>query len=74
MGARKRTRQQSASGTKAKKGGRNASFCALADGLYELRVGKRVIIDVLVTLDGELLTFVRIDGALITEIPVQGQA
>ncbi|APR80955.1 Hypothetical protein A7982_06302 [Minicystis rosea] len=42
--------------------------------MYELHIGDRVIIDVLVTLDGELLTFVRVDGALLAELPVQGQA
>jgi hypothetical protein len=72
MAARKRARRKSASETKT--GSRGTAFRAIAEGLYELQVGRRVIIDVLVTLDGELLTFVRVDGALLAELPVQGQA
>ena len=72
MAARKRARRESASGTKT--GTIGTAFRAIAEGLYELHVGRRVIIDVLVTLDGELLTFVRVDGALLAELPVQGQA
>lgn len=72
MAARKRARRKSACKTEPES--RSTSFRAIADGLYELHIGDRVIIDVLVTLDGELLTFVRIDGALLAELPVQGQA
>jgi len=32
------------------------------------------MIDLLVTLDGELLTFVRVDGELLGELPIMGQA
>jgi len=72
MVARKRARRKSEGGTKP--GSRGGSFRALAEGLYELRVGRRVVIDVLVTLDGELLTFVRVDGVLLAELQVLGQA
>ncbi len=58
----------------ARKSASASSFCAIADGLYELRIGPRVVLDLLVTLDGELLTFVRVDGALLGELPVLGQA
>jgi hypothetical protein len=37
-------------------------------------VGARVVLDLLVTLDGELMTFVRVDGELLGELPVLGQA
>jgi len=72
MATQKRARRKSAATTKpaAKRG----AFRAIADGLYELHISERVIIDVLVTLDGELLTFVRVDGTLLGELPVQGQA
>ena len=72
MTVRKRARRKSTCGTKP--GRRGAVFRAIANGLFELRIGQRVVIDVLVTLDGELLTFVRVDGALLAELPVQGQA
>jgi hypothetical protein len=32
------------------------------------------VLELLVTLDGELMTFVRVDGALLGELPVLGQA
>lgn len=55
-------------------GGRRSAFRAIASGLYELRIGARVVLDLLITLDGELMTFVRVDGTLIGELPVAGEA
>jgi hypothetical protein len=72
MAARKRAEHRT---TRRKQtGGPRPSFRALADGLFELRVCGRVVLDVLVTLDGGVLTFVRVDGALLFELPVLGQA
>jgi hypothetical protein len=71
MAARKRAPHKTAS---AKKSGQTSRFRALANGLYELRLGARVVLDVLVTLDGELMTFIRVDGALLGELPVLGEA
>jgi hypothetical protein len=71
MAARKRAGQKPTSSKKPKKG---ASFRAVADGLYELHLGARVVLDLLVTLDGELMTFVRVDGEILAELPIAGQA
>jgi len=71
MAARKRAAHKMVS---AKKNGQPSRFRALADGLYELRVGARVALDLLVTLDGDLMTFVRVDGALLGELKVLGEA
>jgi hypothetical protein len=54
--------------------GRAASFRAISGGLCELHLGGRVVLDLLVTLDGELMTFVRVDGELLAELPVAGEA
>ena len=43
-------------------------------GLYVLRLGDRVVLDVIVPGDGELLAFLRVDGELLAEVPVLGQA
>jgi hypothetical protein len=43
-------------------------------GPFELRIAERVTLDVLVTGDDEIMTFVRVDGELVAEIPVAGQA
>jgi hypothetical protein len=72
MGTRKRLSRKSSCGTKPR--ARPPAFRALADGLYELRIGARVVLELLVTLDGELMTFIRIDGALLGELPVLGEA
>jgi hypothetical protein len=69
MAARKRALPK-----KAKKTGREMQFRAVANGFYELRLGARIALDVLVTMDGELMTFVRVDGALVGELPVLGEA
>lgn len=77
MTARKRTRRSTggAEGAGRAEGPtRRGGFQVIADGLYELRLGRRVSIDVLVTTDGELLTFLRVDGALVAELPVKGKA
>jgi hypothetical protein len=71
MAARKRALQKTASG---KKKGRDPHFRAIANRLYELRLGARVALDVLVTLDGDMMTFIRIDGALLGELPILGEA
>lgn len=71
MAARKRALPKKAN---AKKNGQGMRFRALANGLYELRLGTRVALDLLVTIDGELMTFVRVDGALVGELPVLGEA
>lgn len=70
MAAHKRATRKAAGGKKPQR----KSFHAIAEGLYELRVGARVVLDLLVTTEGEVMTFVRIDGALLGEIPVAGQA
>jgi len=70
MAAHKRAARKATGGKKPQR----ASFHAIAEGLYELRVGARVVLDLLVTTEGEVMTFVRIDGALLGEIPVAGQA
>ncbi len=72
MTARKRALRKGAGAGKPKS--RPRAFRAVADGLYELRVGARVVLDLLVTLDGELMTFVRVDGERRGELPVLGQA
>jgi len=71
MAARKRIPHKTES---AKKRQQPSRFRALADGLYELPLGARVALDLLVTLDGELMTFLRVDGALIGELKVLGEA
>jgi len=43
-------------------------------GLHVLRVDERVVLDVIVPETGALLTFIRIDGELMGELPVAGQA
>jgi len=73
MAKRKRA-QRDAEGVEAMQEHRSSSFRTVADGLYELRLSARVMIDLLVTLDGELLTFVRVDGELLGELPIMGQA
>jgi hypothetical protein len=45
-----------------------------ATGLYVLRVDSRVMVDVIVPADGEVLAFIRVDGELLAELPVLGQA
>jgi hypothetical protein len=70
MAAHKRAARKAAAGKKPQR----QSFHAVAEGLYELRVGARVVLDLLVTTEGEVMTFLRIDGALLGEIPVAGQA
>ncbi|HVY46514.1 MAG TPA: hypothetical protein VHB21_11575 [Minicystis sp.] len=45
-----------------------------ASGLYEVDVGDRITLDLLVTVDGDLLTFLRIDGEILAELKVAGQA
>lgn len=72
MATRKRARSR-ASGARERRG-RPAFRAIIAEGLYELRIGTRVVLDVLVTADGELCTFVRVDGALLAELPIAGQA
>jgi hypothetical protein len=74
MAAHKRAAHKTASKTGSGKKPQRQSFHAIAEGLYELRVGARVVLDLLVTTEGEVMTFVRIDGALLGEIPVAGQA
>jgi hypothetical protein len=74
MGAHKRAARKAAAGGKKTRGQQRATFHVIADGLYELRVDARIVLDLLVTTEGELMTFVRIDGALFGEIPVAGQA
>lgn len=69
MAARKRALPK-----KAKKNSREMQFRAVANGLYEIRLGARIALDLLVTMDGELMTFVRLDGALVGELPVLGEA
>jgi hypothetical protein len=71
MAARKRTPHRTAN---ARKRERASPFRALSNGLYELRLGARVVLDLLVTLDGDLMTFIRVDGALLGELPVLGEA
>jgi hypothetical protein len=71
MAVRKRAPRKAAS---SRKSGRAREFFALGSGLYELRLGARVALDLLVTLDGELMTFVRVDGALLGQLPVLGDA
>jgi len=71
MAARKKTSHKTES---AKKNSRESEFRALADGLYELPLGARVALDLLVTLDGDLMAFIRVDGALLGELKVLGEA
>lgn len=71
MAARKRAPRKTAN---AKKSGRPRAFRAIDTGLDELHLGARVAIHLLVTLDGDLMTFVRVDGTLLGEIPVLGEA
>jgi hypothetical protein len=72
MAARKRSRHKSTGGTEAR--ARRAACCAIAEGVVELRLGARVMLDVLVTEDGDLRLFLRVDGALVVAIPVLGEA
>lgn len=53
---------------------RRAACCTIAEGVLELRLGERVLLDVLVTEDGDLRLFLRVDGALVVAIPVLGDA
>jgi hypothetical protein len=73
MGTRKRARSR-AEGAPARRRERPAFRAIIAEGLYELRVDARVVLDLLVTPDGELCTFVRVDGALLAELPIAGKA
>jgi hypothetical protein len=71
MAVRKRAAHKLESAKKSDKGSR---FRALADGLYELPLGARVALDLLVTLDGDVMTFLRVDGTLVGELKVLGEA
>ena len=51
MAAHKRAPRKGAGAGRSRS--RPRAFRAVADGLYELRVGARVVLDLLVTLDGE---------------------
>lgn len=73
MAAHKRAARKPAGGKKPR-GHQRATFHIIADGLYELRVDERIVLDLLVTTEGEVMTFLRIDGALLGELPVAGQA
>lgn len=42
--------------------------------LYVLPLGERIVLDVLAYQDEGLLAFVRIDGEVVAELPVLGQA
>jgi len=79
MAARKRTHEKTALTSHPKnppkrKSERPKAFRLITDGLYELHLGARVALDLLVTVDGDVMTFLRIDGALLGEIPVLGEA
>jgi hypothetical protein len=75
MAARKRTHEKTAMARSLKmKPDRGKAFRLITNGLYELRLGARVALDLLVTVDGDVMTFLRIDGALLGEIPVLGEA
>ena len=47
---------------------------AIAAGLYEVLVGPRVALDLLVTADCDLLVFLRIDGEVLLELATAGVA
>jgi hypothetical protein len=42
--------------------------------LYVLPLGERIVLDVLAYEDEGLLAFIRIDGEVVAELPVLGQA
>lgn len=58
----------------AARGTERAEIKATSTGPFELQIADRVTLDVLVTGDDEVLTFVRVDGELVAEIPVAGEA
>ena len=73
MAAHKRTARKPA--VPKKIGGHpGVTFHAIAEGLYELRVDARIVLDLLITTEGELMTFLRVDGALLGELPIAGEA
>jgi len=55
---------------------RDAGGSVMADdgALYVLPLGERIVLDVLAYQDEGLLAFVRIDGEVVAELPVLGQA
>ena len=71
MVARKRAPRKTANATKSD---RSSAFRVITGGLDDLHLGRRVLLHLLVTLDGDLMTFIRIDGALLGELRVLGQA
>jgi hypothetical protein len=46
----------------------------LAEGLHEVTLDARVALDLLVTVDDELLVFLRVDGEIIVELVTLGSA
>lgn len=71
MAARKKAPRKTPN---AKKSARPKAFRAITTGLDEVHLGARVALHLLVTIDGDLMTFIRIDGALLGELPVLGEA
>jgi hypothetical protein len=57
-------------------GGPAQSMTVMADdgALYVLRLCERIVLDVLAYEDEGLLAFVRVDGEVVAELPVLGQA
>ncbi len=46
----------------------------VAEGLHEVALGSRFGLDLLVTVDDELLVFLRVDGEIIVELLTLGSA
>jgi hypothetical protein len=68
-GAPKKTKKETAA---ARDG--NGSVMADDGALYVLTLCERIVLDVLAYEDEGLLAFVRIDGEVVAELPVLGQA
>jgi hypothetical protein len=56
--------------------GRTPEQTVMADdgSLYVLALTKRIVLDVLAYEDEGLLAFIRVDGEVVAELPVLGQA
>ncbi len=73
MTTRRKSRQKSDRPASRKRTGKRERR-ASTQKLYVVRIGERVALDLILPGDGALMAFVRVDGELLAELPVLGQA